>query len=164
VLNIWQPAYAASADPRSGYLLFAREGALMAQPFDNRSLKLKGRASIVADQIDLSGGVGGYGAYTSSANDVLAFRAGSASDYQLHWLDRDGHSLGNAGEPDTAYQSLVLSPDGTQLAAKKASAPDASSIWVRDLTRGGTSTRLTFGSAMDTNPVWSPDAKRIVFS
>jgi len=32
-----------SEDPSTGYLLFVREGTLMAQPFDNRRLELKGR-------------------------------------------------------------------------------------------------------------------------
>ena len=40
----WEPVYAPSADPSTGYLLFMREGTLMAQPFDNRRLELKGQA------------------------------------------------------------------------------------------------------------------------
>ena len=44
VASNWQPVYAPSADPSTGYLLFVREGTLMAQPFDNRRLELKGQA------------------------------------------------------------------------------------------------------------------------
>jgi len=43
-----QPIYAPSADPDAGYILFVRAGTLMAQPFDNRRLELKGKASVVA--------------------------------------------------------------------------------------------------------------------
>jgi Tol biopolymer transport system component len=41
---------------------------------------------------------------------------------------------------------------------------DAVNIWLLDLSRGGASTRFTFGSLVDTNPVWSPDGSRIIFS
>ncbi len=49
VASNWQPVYAPSADPSTGYLLFVREGTLMAQPFDNRRLELKGQAAPVAE-------------------------------------------------------------------------------------------------------------------
>jgi eukaryotic-like serine/threonine-protein kinase len=38
-----------------------------------------------------------------------------------------------------------------------------SNIWLLDLSRD-TSTRFTFGSARDSQPVWSPDGSRIIFS
>ena len=49
-----QPVYTPSADPSTGYLLFMREGTLMAQPFDNRRLELKGQAVPVAEQVRLA--------------------------------------------------------------------------------------------------------------
>jgi eukaryotic-like serine/threonine-protein kinase len=44
----WKPGYARSPDPNTGYLLFMREGRLMAQPLDNRRLELKGQPSQVS--------------------------------------------------------------------------------------------------------------------
>jgi Tol biopolymer transport system component len=84
------------------------------------------------------------------------------SDQQLTWFDRDGKVMGTAGEPGD-YGYLTLSPDGTRLAMNKNSWP-GSNIWLLNLSRVGASTRFTFGSARDTNPVWSPDGSRIIFS
>jgi eukaryotic-like serine/threonine-protein kinase len=160
VASNWGPVYAPSSDPGTGYLLFIREGTLMAQPFDNHRLELKGQATPVAEQVgDNSGGTGGYGSFSASANDVLVYWRGGGEQL-LTWYDRDGKALGTVGEPGD-YRGLALSPDGTRVAYSKRSG-QTSNIWLLDLSRG-TSTRFTFGSTMDSRPVWSPDGKRITF-
>jgi Tol biopolymer transport system component len=164
VASNWGPVYAPSADPSTGYLLFMREGTLMAQPFDNRRLELKGQATPVAEQVGDNNNGGGRGAFSASANDVLVFwRGGTTPDRQLTWYDRQGKVLGTAGEPGD-YQELALSPDGTRVALMKRSG-QASDLWLLDLSRD-TSTRFTFGLAtgIDSHPVWSPDGSRIIFS
>jgi len=163
VASTWGAVYAPSADPSTGYLLFMREGTLMAQPFDNRRWELTGRPTAIAEQVaDNGGGTGGVGAFSSSSNDVLVFRRGAISGLQLKWLDRAGKMLGTAGEPGD-YQGMALSPDGTHVALAKRSGPLASNIWMLDLSRE-TSTRFTFASEHDTDPVWSPEGDRIAFT
>ena len=98
VTSGWQAVYAPSADPSAGYLLFIREGTLMAQPFDNRRLELKGQAVPVAEQVGGTAGTSGWASFSASANGVLAFQRG-ASDRQLTWYDREGKVLGTVGEP-----------------------------------------------------------------
>jgi Tol biopolymer transport system component len=131
----------------------------MAQAFDNRRLEVNGQAMPVAEQVGDNGGT--YGAFSASTNDVLVFQRGPSSDRQLSWYDRAGKALGTAGEPSD-YQDLSLSPDGTRVALVKRTAHTAN-LWLLDLSRE-TSTRFTFGSAVDVSPVWSPDGTRIVFS
>jgi len=161
ITSNWGPVYAPSTDPSTGYLLFMRDGTLMAQPFDNHRLELKGQATPVAQQIsDNGGGIGGYGGFSASANDVLVYLRTPAPDRQLTWFDRQGKILGTAGEPGD-YRGLALSPNGTRVAFSERSGR-ASNIWLRDLSRD-TSTRFTFGSGIDSNPVWSPDGSRIIF-
>ena len=159
-----QPVYAPSADPSTGYLLFIREGTLMAQPFDNRRLELKGQAAPVAEQVSNNSAGAIFVGFSASANDVLAFQRSSMLTQQLTWYDREGKVTGTAGEPGP-YGIPVLSPDGTRLAVTKNRVrADAFNIWLLDLARGGSGTRFTFGSLVDTNPVWSPDGTRIIFS
>ncbi len=91
----------------------------------------------------------------------LVFQRSAASDRQLTWYDRAGKVMGTAVEQGD-YRDLALSPDGTRLAVSKRIG-QASNIWLLDLSRGGASTRFTFGSAIDESPVWSPDGSRIIF-
>jgi Tol biopolymer transport system component/predicted Ser/Thr protein kinase len=162
-----QPVYAPSADPSTGYLLFIHGVTLMAQPFDNRRLELKGQAAPVAEQVRNNIAGASYIAFSASANDVLVFPRSRASGRQVTWFGREGKVMETVGEPG-AYGSLgnlALSPDGTRLAVTKNSrGADTGNIWLLDLSRGGASTRFTFGSLVDTNPVWSPDGSRMIFS
>jgi eukaryotic-like serine/threonine-protein kinase len=170
VTSSWQPVYTPSTDPGTGYLLFMREGALMAQAFDNRRMELKGQAAQIAEQVtDNGAGGGGWGAFSSSANGVLVFQRSATLDRRprLTWYDREGKVLGTVGEPGY-YADLALSPDGKRLAVAvergRGAMADDSSIWLLDLARGGASTRFSFGSSKDRLPVWSPDGSRIIFS
>jgi Tol biopolymer transport system component/predicted Ser/Thr protein kinase len=165
----WQPRYAPSKDPGSGYLLFVQGWTLMAQPFDNHSTELRGLPSILAERVSdsagsgigiFSGASGGWAGFSPS-NDVLVFQRAPTLDRQLTWYDRAGKVLGTIGEP-AIYQSAALSPDGTRLAVSKTNGRGAN-IWLLDLARD-TTTRFTFSSAIDTSPVWSPDGRSIIFS
>src|SRR5882672_969779 len=161
VASDWGPVYAPSVDPSTGYLLFMREGMLMAQPFDNGRLELKGQATPVAEQVFDEWNGPSHGAFSASANDVLVYWRSAVSERQLTWYDRQGKVLGTAGEPGN-YGRWALSPDGTRVAVSKRSG-QASNIWLLDLSRDK-STRFTFGSGIDWTLVWSPDGSRIIYS
>jgi serine/threonine protein kinase/Tol biopolymer transport system component len=163
VASHWGPAYASSPDRNTGYLLFMRDGSVMAQPFDNRRLELTGVATVIAEQVaDDNNGSGGMGHFSASATDVLVFCNKAVLGQRLAWYDRDGKALGTIGEPGD-FTDLSLSQDGERLAAGKRSGL-ATNLWLFDLAFGR-STQFTFGpTATDQNPVWSPDGSRIIFS
>ena len=167
VTTSWSAAYVPSADPHMGYLLFLREGSLMAQPFDNGRLELTGAPVRIAEQVGTSGG--GWGAFSASSNGALAYWRGTStvlSDVRLTWRDRSGNVLGTVAGDPALIKSIVLSPDDTRVASiRQSSATDAAAninIWLLDLVRGGAGTRFTFAYTAGT--VWSSDGTRIAFS
>ena len=100
---------------RPGHLLFVRQGALLAQAFDSRGLKLSGEPLRVAEPISV-GSPPGYATYSvADSGDVLAYTPGVNPDRELVWFDRGGKELGSVGEPG-AYISPALYPDEKRVA------------------------------------------------
>jgi len=144
-----------------GYVLSARDRALLAQRFDPGSLKFTGDAFPVADDVAAGGGDPSNAEFSASENGILVFRGGPSGQTRLVWVDRSGHELQQIGEPGI-YSGQALSPDGHQVAIEvtRGASPD---IWILDGTRG-VSTRFTFNPAIDAWPVWSPSGDRLVFA
>jgi eukaryotic-like serine/threonine-protein kinase len=150
----------------SGQLLFMRGNALMAQPFDIRSLKLSGEPHAVADHIE-SGATRStlpIATFAASPSGVLLWRHDNRTALSsLQWFDRNGKGLGIVGEP-ADYSNPALSPDSSKLAVSiRDPQTKTRDIWIFDLVRGG-KTRLTFDPADDLDCVWSPDGTRIAFT
>jgi len=152
--DLTQGAYA------QGYLFFARNGALMAQPFDVARLALHGEARLVADNVSYSPVIG-FSDFSVSEAGVLAYLP-TAAPWRLTWFDRSGRSIAAFGAAG-AYQQISLSPDGTHVATEGYPKLETSyELFVIDQARG-TTTQLTFGAASGNFPVWSPDGSAIAF-
>ena len=147
-----------------GYLLFVREGSLMAHAFDARARQLTGEPVAVAEGVGRTGGGAptNYSSFSASATGVLAFGSAPRISNQLLWIDRGGAVRGSVGAPGD-YADPALSPDGRRLAVcrddPQTAKPD---IWIVDLVRGSFS-RFTFFPRSEVYPVWSPDGARIAF-
>ena len=162
-------ATATKAAYAQGQLLFTRGDALMAQPFDLRTLKLSGEPRLVAEHIEIGSGgppTASFATFAASPNGVIAWRqAPNTTRSSLQWFDRTGNKLDTVGEL-AEYRGLALSHDNSKLAVSivdAATKTKASNIWIYDLRSGG-KTRLTIDSAHDIFPVWSPDGTRIAFT
>ena len=146
-----------------GYLIFWRDGNLMAQRFDAKRLELTGSASPIAEDVQYIWNRS-EAIFSLSQNGILTYQGGNVGGMtRLVWHDRSGKQLGLVGDPDFLFGPR-LSPDGRRLAvtvyARRNRAP---SIWLYELSRG-VRTRFTFDVAAAGNPVWSPDGSRVVFA
>jgi eukaryotic-like serine/threonine-protein kinase len=140
-------------------LLYVAEGALVSSAFDPRTARISGEPRLVVDHIATSGNF--YGAFSASTNGVLAYATMNATQ-ELAWVDRAGKRLGLAS-PRSEYVDFRLSPDGRYVAVAEIDPrTNLADLHVLDTIRG-TKTRLTSSPATDASPVWSPDARRIVF-
>jgi serine/threonine protein kinase len=154
--------YSRAVYSRDGYLLFARDGSLFAQPFDLRAKELKGTAQQIAPHVKYH--PGSDGAFDVSDNGVLIFR--ELEDLpvtRVQILDDTGARLGPIA-PIGAYRHPRFSPDGQRVVVESQEVGNLNSDLVMfDLARGGTS-RLTRNESPDVAPTWSPDGQSIAFS
>lgn len=146
-----------------GYLLFLREGTLMAQAFDAKRLETSGDAFPIAVGVQSEPAMA-RGVFAVSDNGVLAYQTGSGKHgSQLAWFDRNGKQLGVLGDL-AIYNYPQLSPDEQRAAVSIVDPQNGNSdIWLYEVARG-LKTRFTVDPADDRSPVWSPDGSRIVFS
>ncbi len=142
-------------------VVFVRQGTLVARRLDLARGALTGDPVTLADRV----GVDEFarGGFAVSGAGPVAYRAAGGASRQLTWFDRTGKAMGTAGEPDaTTLRYPELSPDGRRVAMDR-TVQGNQDIWLQDLIRGGR-TRLTFDTALDINPVWSPDGMRIALA
>jgi len=142
-----------------GWLLYMRQGALVARRFDASAGVLTGDPVVIADPVGSEPTLG-IGAFSVSRTGVVAYRSGSAIRRQLTWFDRAGKPAGVLGEPDASGQATpVLAPDGKRAALFR-TVQSNTDIYILDALR---SSRFTFDASLDRYPVWSHDGRRIFF-
>ena len=137
-----------------GYLLFAQQQTLMAQPFDVSAYQLQGQAVAVVQQPRTSWWRSDF---SVSENGSLVYRQSTSGQSGLVWFSRTGKRLGTIGKVDD-YRQIALSPDETRLAMQL-----GDDIWMVELARGAFS-RVTLDPAVETDPVWSPDGRELLFA
>jgi serine/threonine-protein kinase len=145
---IWSP---------TGHLLFGREGALWAVPFDPVTATARG----VALPVIPSGVVGsvrtGSLGFQVSTNGTLFFVPVNFDNKQLVSVGRDGSERALALPPDR-YANPRISPDGRRIAVEK----DGSVVESIDLARGTRAVLVPAG--VGTNfPIWTSDGANLVF-
>ena len=144
-------------------MFFTRGGNVMAQSFNEETLRLEGDPVPLRAQLrtDMPGNRG----FSVSTNGRLVFLRAPKTEPQLTWVDRSGRPVGVVGAAEFSGGSLDVSPDGQQLAVSKPvrDGEAQNDIWLIDLATGG-ATPLTDDHAGDYDPTWSPDGNYIVFN
>jgi Tol biopolymer transport system component len=145
-----------------GYLIFVRQGTLVAQPFDAGTATLKGDPVQLSDRIKYH--VASDAAFDVSSTGVLVYgQSAGESTTKLMVFDGRGREL-QPLTPTGYYRHPRFSPDGRRVVAERVDPDDRNvDLYLYDLERGGVS-RLTSTAAPDVRPTWSPDGRRVVFS
>jgi len=135
-----------------GYLLYVRQGSLLAQPFDADALSLRGDAHLLAEDIEPA-------RFAVSNEGTLAYRSGDVAGVELVPFNHEGVSPGSLGPQIGVPGEMRFSPDGKMVAIAH-TVNRAQDLYLHDLTRK-TVSRFTFNGGRF--PLWTADGARIVF-
>ena len=144
-----------------GYLVYALAGALRAVRFDPETRTVGNDPVPIVEQVFNQ--EANVKVFSVSRQGALVYVGGGTTApaaRSLVWVTRHGQEA-QITAPLRAYQSLRLSPDGTRVAL--GISDQETDIWIWDLARQ-TLTRLTDTPAYDSDPVWTPDSRRIIFA
>ncbi len=149
----------------AGRLLYARDGALVAQPVDPNRLVLSGEPKVLVEDL-LFNRRFSYGVFSASEAGVLTFLTGKQRDLcRLVWRDRSGRSLGELGTPGnlSGFGGLAVSRDGRWAAVGRVDEVQSDAdIWLYDVVRG-TETRLARQGSDESDPLFAPDGSALYF-
>lgn len=148
---------------KSGYIVFVRDGILLAHKFEADKLELSGEPIPIAEKIALGGGLD-LAHFGISNEGTLVYQSDvNAGLGEIVWVDRQGKVIERVGEPGQ-YDAIALSPDEKRLAYSMWDEGQRNmDLWVRDLERG-VSSRLTFEPSRDIWPCWSPDSREVYYA
>ncbi len=139
-----------------GYLVFARDGRIMAQRFDTRRLELEGDAVATGNAPEATELDAEPVASASSNGRMVALRS-EAPRTQLRWLDRTGAEQSVIPLPPASWEMRGLSPDGGRAAVM-----NGTDIWIVDLELS-MPTRFAATFSNEPSLAWSPDGTRMAF-
>jgi serine/threonine protein kinase/Tol biopolymer transport system component len=140
-----------------GYLLFAREGKILAQPFDASRLELSGEAVTLGDAPPRTN-LDAEPVASASNNRRLVFLRSGTLNTRLQWFDRSGADRGTIPLPPGPWNMFALSPD-----RRTAALMNGTELWLVDLARA-IPTRFTDTYSKEAGVAWFSDSRRIAFS
>ena len=143
-----------------GFLVYSREGTLVAQRFDWKSGRVSGEPVSVAERVRY---------FYSTASAAFAARAGTIAylsqpdSSRLAWFDRGGREVAKLGSPG-GYLDLNLTADGKRLLFDRTRPGlETYHVWSYDLERG-VEAPVTNGLDTEVFPKLLADGKTLVFS
>ncbi|HET6372836.1 MAG TPA: hypothetical protein VFG76_05985 [Candidatus Polarisedimenticolia bacterium] len=145
-----------------GHLLFWRDDAIRAQPFDPVRLEFTGESFPVVPGARFEPDTG-WMVLSASRTGLLAYAQGQGATAKSRLVvrDREGKEIQALGE-NANYYAPSFSRSGRRVAVDMSDAMNNGDVWIHDLSRPG-ATRLTMDPGDDSDPVWGPDDGRMIF-
>ena len=144
-----------------GFLIYALDENLLAQPFDSKLLKLSGSVSPIAADVYYDKARRYVNASLSSTGTLVYEKVRSPARYKLAWMDLEGERTLLPVDPQP-FGGAILSKDGRRVAATLVGARKESSMIVIDLQRSIRTTagdpRIAIGIAQG----WAPGDQAVV--
>ena len=155
------------SDPKyitAGYILFSRDGYLMAQRFDAKSNTTSGEPFLAyPNQLSFYAAFG-YASFDASRNGFISAQEQSVPPRLLRWYDRSGQVLKTLGEPEYSSGPRLDSRETRVLVSLFNPRTHAGDVWSLDLEHG-TRRRESFHDRPGGNwSTWTPSGERIVYS
>jgi eukaryotic-like serine/threonine-protein kinase len=147
----------------AGYILFNRQQAIMAQPFDVQTRTIKGDPLPAVDRAGEFSATWGAIASTS-ANGTLVYSRPVNRAAQLYWYSRDGKKLSSI-EGARFYSQLLISPDGRRVAVELTGTEKipTPTIWLLELSTGILSLFTPNANVRYADAVWSSDSRDLIY-
>ena len=144
----------------AGFLVYARGGILLAQRFGMERGAVIGRSTPLAPSVGVS--TTGHGMFAVSPR-LLLYADAPPRPVDVGWIEPGSGALTRIAEPGDFWQ-LRLSPED-RFAAVTATAPLLRTLDVFLFPTSGDlgPQALTRALAADSDPVWSPDGRRVIF-
>ena len=146
-----------------GYLVFVRDGMLIAQRFDPRSGALSGEPLSIADSVRYAIR-DGFAGFATSRNGSIVFRTRTTQKWRMAWFDRAGRSLGTLKTALEGPSDIAIDPSGRRVLFDRTQPKNrAHNLWILDLERN-VETRVTSDPTDERSGRWLPDGKSIVYT
>ena len=148
----------------SGFLIYARGPRLLAHAFDverlqttGESVPHRGESSVLADR-------GVYSAFSVSSSGIVVLLDRRCRQEAVCLVRQDRARPAEESDRRDCTATSISSPDGRRLVVARYD-PDRglNNLWLMDVERG-TLSRFSIESRSHTDPVWSPDGRRVAFS
>ncbi|MBC7791225.1 MAG: protein kinase [Anaerolineae bacterium] len=145
----------------SGHLLYARDGAIFAVPFDPAKLTVRGTPIPVQNDVAWIA-TDGLGGFAVASNGTLAYLKSSEwnVDRRVVWTDRAGREQPALPAPG-AFAEPRLSPDGKWIVVTVTE--PRRELWLYEIGRG-VLTPLSRTDNAAFNAVWAPDSRSVVYA
>jgi serine/threonine protein kinase/Tol biopolymer transport system component len=153
----------ASASGSAGWLVFGRDSALLARPFDTSRLEFTGEPFSLSDKVGSDLVYANYFTFSVSDNGMLVYDPSVNRRRQYLWVDRHGRTI-NSLDAVAGLHNPWLSPDEKRFITDRLDPENIlQDLWQYDVS-GNNPFRFTFDPAIDHSPIWAPDGSRIVWA